>query len=180
LAECLVLNKYQNANELTEKELKNKLSEIEWEDFEVKEAKSEVPKSVWQTVSAFANTNGGWIIFGIKQIGSAFEIVGLKTPEKIEQDFLNTLRGNKFNSTLDTEQRIFSLSGKIILGFYIKSSNKKPIYFNTQSNTFIRRGSADQRPSKAEIDSMFRDQAFGTKTSEKVIGTSRESLNSVQ
>ncbi len=162
---------------MTEVELKNKLSEIEWEDFEVKEAKSEIPKNVWETVSAFANTNGGWLILGIKQIGNIFEFTGVSNAEKIEQDFLNTLRGGKFNAFLDTEQKIFRFDGKTLLGFYVKPSNKKPIYFNTLANTFIRRGSSDQRATKEEIDSMFRDQTFGTKTSEKVIGTSSESLN---
>jgi len=35
-----------------------KLGDIEWEDFEVKEAKLEVPKNSWDTVSAFSNTAG--------------------------------------------------------------------------------------------------------------------------
>jgi ATP-dependent DNA helicase RecG len=34
----------------------DKLTELEWEDFEVIEAKAEVPKSSWETVSAFANS----------------------------------------------------------------------------------------------------------------------------
>ncbi len=162
---------------MTESELKIKLSEIEWEDFEVKEAKSEVPKNSWETISAFANTNGGWLILGVKQIGKIFEFTGVGNAEKIEQDFLNTLRGGKFNTFLDTEQKLFKFEEKTLLGFYIKPSNKKPIYFNTPANTFIRRGSSDQRATKEEIDSMFRDQTFGTKTSEKVSGTNRESLN---
>jgi len=34
-------------------ELLQKLQDIEWDDFEVKEARSEFPKNVWETVSAF-------------------------------------------------------------------------------------------------------------------------------
>ena len=45
-----------------------KLQDIEWDDFEVKEAKSEVPKNSWETVSAFSNTAGGWLVFGVKKI----------------------------------------------------------------------------------------------------------------
>jgi len=47
-------------------ELLARISDIEWEDFEVKEAASDIPKSCWETVSAFANTNGGWLILGNK------------------------------------------------------------------------------------------------------------------
>ena len=43
---------------MNEKELINRLEDIEWEDFEVKEAKTKAPKSIWGTVSAFSNTAG--------------------------------------------------------------------------------------------------------------------------
>ncbi|MFH1751618.1 MAG: hypothetical protein ABH821_01620 [archaeon] len=45
--------------EMNKQELIEKLQDIEWEDFEVKEAKSEVPKNSWESVSAFSNTSGG-------------------------------------------------------------------------------------------------------------------------
>jgi len=157
----------------------NKLSELEWEDFEVKEAKAEVPKSSWETVSAFANTSGGWLVFGVKQIGSVFEIQGVTNPEKIEQDFLNTVRSEKFNVYLGVKTVKYEFEGKVVLAFYIVASNKKPVYFNTQSNTYIRRGSADNKATKEEIDAMYRDQSFGSKSSEKAIGTSRNSLNEI-
>jgi ATP-dependent DNA helicase RecG len=60
-------------------DLIKKLSDIEWEDFEVKRAQSEVPKNSWQTVSAFSNTAGGWLVFGIKESGKGYEINGVKT-----------------------------------------------------------------------------------------------------
>ncbi|MEA2066524.1 MAG: hypothetical protein U9O65_05440 [Thermotogota bacterium] len=47
---------------MNKKELIQKLEELEWEDFEVKEAKFNVPKNCWNTVSAFSNTNGGFTI----------------------------------------------------------------------------------------------------------------------
>lgn len=42
---------------MTKDELIAKLRDIEWEDFEVKAAKSELPKNVWESVSAFSNTS---------------------------------------------------------------------------------------------------------------------------
>jgi ATP-dependent DNA helicase RecG len=85
---------------MTQEQLVQKLKDIEWEDFEVKAVRSEVPKAAWETVSAFANTRGGWLIFGVKQSGKKFEVQGVDSPEKVEQDFINTLRGDKFNVRL--------------------------------------------------------------------------------
>lgn len=69
---------------MTREELIHKLSSLEWEDFEVKAAKSELPKSVWETVSAFSNTNGGWIVLGVTEKGKDFEITGVGNAEKLE------------------------------------------------------------------------------------------------
>lgn len=162
---------------MTKSELISKLGDLEWEDFEVKEAKAEVPKSSWETVSAFANSSGGWLVFGVKQSGKTFEIQGVTNPEKIEQDFLNTIRGDKFNVPIPSKQAKYTIDEKTILAFYIPVSNKKPVYYNTQANTYIRRGSSDQKATKEEIDVLYRDQTFGTKTSEIALGTNRSSLN---
>jgi len=162
---------------MTKKELIAKLNDLEWEDFEVKEAKAAVPKSCWETVSAFSNTSGGWLVFGIKETGNNYEIQGVKNAEKIEQDFLNTLRGEKFNVFVDTKQERYTIDGKTVLAFYIPVSAQKPVYYNTQANTFIRRSSSDQKARKNEIDAFYRDQTFGTKTSELAPNTSREDID---
>ncbi len=162
---------------MTTEELIYKLSSLEWEDFEVKAAKNELPKSVWETVSAFSNTSGGWIVFGITEKGKNFDVIGVGNAEKLEQDFLNTLRGSKFNVFVGTKQEVYQFEDKTVLAFYVPVHKNKPVYYNNQGNTFIRRGSADQRATQEEIDSMLRDRAFGTKTAELAPRTNRESIN---
>jgi ATP-dependent DNA helicase RecG len=56
-----------NPNSLTKQQLLDHLQDIEWDNFEVKTAKTDVPKDVWETVPAFSNTSGGWIVFGVSQ-----------------------------------------------------------------------------------------------------------------
>ncbi len=162
---------------MTKEELIRKLADLEWEDFEVKAAKGGLPKNTWETVSAFSNTSGGWLLFGIAQTGNHFEVQGIANPEKIEQDFLNTIRGGKFNVFVPTRQVKHALDGKTVVAFYIPVSKEKPVYYNNLQNTFIRRGSSDQRATRAEIDAMYRDQTFGTKTSEIAAGTSRKDIS---
>jgi ATP-dependent DNA helicase RecG len=162
---------------MTTTQLISRLTDLEWEDFEVKEARSEVPKNVWETVSAFSNTAGGWLVFGVSKSGKKYEIVGVKNPEKIEQDFTNTLRGDKFNVKIVPECKKYGFPEGTVLAFYIPLSDKKPVYYNTQANTFIRTASGDQKATKEEIDAIYRDQAFGTHTAKSVAGTSMTDIN---
>ena len=97
---------------MTKEELLQKLSEIEWDDCECKAAQDKLPEDVWETVSAFSNTSGGWIVFGIKQRGKQFEIQGLNNGDKTESDFLNILRnGQKFNMRLSAQGQKYNFDG---------------------------------------------------------------------
>lgn len=109
---------------MDQKKLLEKLEELEWEDFEVKEARNSIPKNSFETVSAFANTNGGWLVFGVKQSGKKFEITGVEDPEKIEQDFTTVLRGEKFNQKIQVSSKRYDVDGKRILAFYVPASEK--------------------------------------------------------
>jgi len=56
-------------------ELLNRLSDIEWDDFEVKEARFELPKNIWETVSSFSNGAGGWVVLGVSQHNKIFDVL---------------------------------------------------------------------------------------------------------
>ena len=167
---------------MTKQELLSRLNGVEWNDFEVKEAKNEVPKTAWETVSAFSNSYGGWIVFGVKERRtggkSIYEIQGVDFPEKLEQDFVTVLRSNgKFNQRISVQAAKFDIEGKVVLAFYIPMSEYKPVYISVPSNTYIRIGSGDQRATEFEIRAMQRDQAFGKKSNEVVFGSSYDDIN---
>lgn len=163
---------------MTKEELLQRLIDIEWDDFECKTAENRLPDNVWETVSAFSNTSGGWIVFGIKQNGKKFEVQGVNNGEKTESDFLNTLRGGqKFNVRLSAKGVKYNFDGKLVIAFFVPSSMMKPIYFNNPINTFIRTGSGDRRATETEVMAMMRDQAFGCKSELVVEGTSLKDLN---
>lgn len=141
---------------MTKDELLSRLQDIEWEDFEVKIASRELPKNIWESVSAFSNGSGGWIVFGVVQNGKKFEVEGVNNGEKIESDFLNTLRsGNKMNHPILPISKKYSIEGKTVLAFYIPSSPLKPVWYTSITNTFIRSGSGDRRATEMEVISNF-------------------------
>ncbi|MDR2286427.1 MAG: putative DNA binding domain-containing protein [Prevotellaceae bacterium] len=154
------------------------LQDIEWDNFEVKQAEKELPKSSWETVSAFANTSGGWLVLGVSQQGKKFEITGVEDMEKMEQDLGNTLRSrSKFNTIINPYFKKYNIDVKKVLACFIPSSEVKTVNFNNLINTFIRTGSGDQRASEFEINALYRDQSFGTMSEKTVEGTTVDSLN---
>lgn len=154
---------------MKKEELIQRLEDIEWEDFEVKEAHSEIPKSSWETVSAFSNTAGGWLVFGVRKEAKNYTFIGVNNSEKVSQDFTNILRtGDKFNKKIEVKYKKYIFDGKHILAFYIpqRHPKDKPIYFNSHKNTFIRTASGDQRATAEEIDSFHRNASFEEKDKE--------------
>ena len=91
---------------MDKKTIKEILLKGERVTLECKKAKSEMPKSIWQTYSAFANTIGGMILLGVdenmqeKDIQKRYQIIGVDEPRKIVTDFWNTLNSDKVNENI--------------------------------------------------------------------------------
>jgi ATP-dependent DNA helicase RecG len=170
---------------MTKEELVARLHGIEWEDFEVKEASGGVPKSMWETVSAFSNCAGGWIVLGAKEIriksSAEYEIVGVNRPDKLEQEVIGTLRSvSKFNTPILATASKYEVDGKTVLAFYIPPSPNKPVYLNNNlNNTFVRVGSGDQHATDIEIDVLMREKTFGSKSETVIEDSSFEDVNPV-
>lgn len=108
-------------NNMTLTKLKNLLAGIEWTDVEFKEAGQGLPKSIWDTVCAFANTEGGYVVLGIAELNGKYSVSGVENPDKMQNDFLTTLRGEKFNIQLSSKGHVFTIEGKRVLAFKISS-----------------------------------------------------------
>ena len=63
-------------------ELIERLEGYEWNDVEFKRAQRGVPGSAYETVSAFANTEGGWLVFGVRDRAVGFDVVGAWRPRR--------------------------------------------------------------------------------------------------
>lgn len=141
--------------------LKKLLVAGEWNDIEFKEARRDVPKSAFETVSAFANTHGGYLVFGVAQDGDAFAISGVERPDKVQNDFLSVLHADaKVNHDIEVQETRLVVEGKTILVFHIAENQRtrKPVYLDGDiRRTFVRKGGGDYKAHNADVEKLLRD-----------------------
>ena len=151
---------------MTKDELIAKIKKYEWNDFECKRAQRGFPDDAYKTVSAFSNTAGGYLALGIKDTRGNLEIVGVIEIDKVQNDFLSSIRaGKKLNRNISVKEDIFEHEGKTLLVFYIPEAKRKekPIYLKGDiRESYIRRGSGDERCTMAEIERFLRDASDRT------------------
>jgi predicted HTH transcriptional regulator len=132
---------------------------------EVKKASDGLPKSLWDTYSAFANTNGGFILLGIEELADkSFHVIGLENPEKLVCDFWNAIHDkNKISSNILTEHnvRIETVENAKIIIVEVPRARiqDRPVYLNKDylNHSYRRNGEGDYRCTPAEVRSMLRD-----------------------
>ena len=142
-------------------ELIRRINGYEWNDIEFKEAQRDVPRSAYETVSAFANTEGGHLVFGVKQSEEGFEVVGVLSVDKVQGDFLTALRQrDKISANLEVREERHLLQESDLLVFYVPEAGRgeKPVYLNGDiRRSFVRKGGSDVRCSANERDRFLID-----------------------
>lgn len=151
-------------------ELKQLIYQGEKVDIECKKAESTVPKSVYESYSAFANTKGGYIILGVDEnkkktkLEERFIIQGIENPSKQLEDFWNTINSDKVNINILKNDDVFQVTEDAItlIVIHVPRANfqVRPVYVGTNPFTgaFKRNHEGDYHCTNAEIRAMFRDQ----------------------
>jgi len=153
-------------------ELIERLKGYEWNDVEFKKAQWAAPKSAYETVSAFSNTSGGWLVFGVKEKSGKFEILGVTDVDKVQNEFLNTIRSeNKVSAFIPVEESMLKEGDATVLIFFIPEAHrvKKPIHLDgNMLKSYIRRGASDQHCTEEEIRRFVRDASANTHDSDQI------------
>ena len=148
---------------MTQDELIELLHAHEWRDVEFKEAQREVPRNAYETVSAFANTEGGHLVFGVKKSGQDVQVVGVLDVDKVQGDFLTTLRQpSKISADVNVQEELHKHEDSDLLIFYVPEvhRSKKPVFLNGDiRRAFVRSGGSDIRCSDNERDRFLLDAA---------------------
>lgn len=155
----------------------NNLSKYEENNrIEAKRAKGGVPNSIWETYSAFANTDGGIILLGVDEKKDHTLIAtGVEDIHKIKTDFWNAINNKqKISLNILTEHMVSShnINGKDILSIEVPKADRrhKPIYVGNDpmSGTYRRGFEGDYLCTKEEVSAMYRDSS-DTSIDQKVL-----------
>lgn len=126
--------------------------------------KNRLPKSIWETVSAFANTDGGQIILGVKEIKKKHLNlpVGVTDTDKLKTDFLNVQKCGKISRMVveDKDFETKEIDGVTLLIINVRKINytKRPIYLDDDiRETYIRENESDRRANRDELKIFLRD-----------------------
>lgn len=148
---------------MNQDELLARLNGLEWNDFECKRAQRGVPEDAYKTVSAFANTSGGWLVFGVSEVNHHLEVTGVEEPDKVQNDFLAVLRGGqKLNRVIAVQAHRFEVDGKHVFAFYVPEMARaeKPLYMKGDPRqSYVRRGAGDEQCTQSELERFLRDAA---------------------
>src|SRR5699024_4379586 len=126
------------------------------ENFEIeyKSGKEGFPKDLWKTYSAFANTNTGFIIIGIKENSKGFSVEGLssKQLESYQKEYWNNCNNRNTisrNLVSNEDLKVVYFKGKnlLVLRIPFASRTERPVYLtrNPFRNTYKRNHEGDYR-----------------------------------
>lgn len=147
-------------------------SELECKQASGIDGKGAIPKDMWETYSAFANTDGGTIILGLKEKRGQFSIVGIDEIGRVQADLFNTANSNKVSTNLltnDSVQKII-IDGKNLLVIYVRRAKReeRPIFLNGNpfENSYTRAHEADQKLPAERVKRMMAEQIEDSRDNE--------------
>lgn len=134
-------------------------------EVEFKSARGGFPGSLWETYSAFANTQGGVIVLGVKEHDGRFTLDGLTLEQvrKYKKEFWDNVNNRAHcsaNILCDEDVQDGEYNGSYVLVFNVPRAprSKIPVYLhNNPDNTFKRNHEGDYRCDTSEVRRMFAD-----------------------
>ena len=137
---------------------------------EAKKARGGLPRSIWETYSAFANTLGGIILLGvIEDEHKQLEAVGVPDPDLLVKEFWNIVNNvNKVSVNIlsGSDVSVESVDEKSIVVINVPRAQRadRPVYLldNPLRESYRRNGEGDYRCTQEEVRAMLRDAAMRT------------------
>ena len=149
-------------------DLFDQLSYYEGADVEYKSAKGGLPRSLWETYSAFANSGGGAIWLGVSQKNGQLQVEGIDGAEKLVGEVWNLVNNKeKISRNLLTDDCVqiipTPVEGRFLIQIQVPRANRRerPVYVGKDpfSGTYRRNYEGDYLCNRDEVRRMFADQS---------------------
>ncbi|OXM55348.1 transcriptional regulator [Amycolatopsis thailandensis] len=145
---------------------------------EAKRAETKLPKSVRETLSAFANTNGGILILGLDET-RGFEATGVRDPAKMEADLAALCSENlepPLRPLIGTHR--FEGAALVVAEIPELPPGSKPSCNRGTGMSFVRVADGDRRLSPYEVQLMLANRGQPRDDEQPVAGTTIANLDS--
>ena len=137
---------------------------------EVKSGRGGLPSSLWETYSAFANSEGGVIVLGVNEKEHGRLVVeGLPDAYKTIKDFWNMVNNRqKVSSNILTDRMAYvdQVEGKDVIVIHVPRAERtsRPVYVGAdpRTGTYRRNFEGDYHCSLEEVALMMRDSSLVT------------------
>lgn len=147
---------------------------------EAKRARDGVPKRIWETLSAFANTPGGGVLLLGVDEQQGFAPAGVANPAKIQADLASV--AGQMEPPLRLLLQVFDLDGAPIVVAEVPElpAGAKPCYYQgagLPNGAFLRVGDGDRKLTPYEVQALFEARGQPRHDLEPMEGTAFEDLD---
>ncbi|MFZ1827415.1 MAG: RNA-binding domain-containing protein [Candidatus Competibacteraceae bacterium] len=142
------------------------LVQLDWaegDDLEFKSAQGGLPKSLWETYSAMANSHGGVILLGVEDDS---RVSGVREPQKLKKAFWDTVNNRgKVNLNLCSNADLAEVAHPdgLIVAIHVPQASRyqRPVFLgqNPLTGTYRRNYEGDYRCTEQEVGRMLSDRA---------------------
>lgn len=150
--------------ELLLERIDSRLPGRESHELEFKTSANKLPDSLWETISAFANTGGGRIILGIDERESPPAISGVSNADRLLQQFHDQVRNPQKISLavcgpMDAFIEPEGDKQLIVIQVPPAPRTSRPVFINGNpyTGTYVRGHAGDHRCQRDEVDRMIRE-----------------------
>lgn len=131
-----------------------------------RDGKGALPAEFWPTYSAMANTDGGWVLLGVREKQGRFEVRGIEEPDRIRKELVDLANNPKkvsVNLLRPDSIREWEVEGRRVLSVRIPRAGRKqrPVFLQGNplgGNAYRRLHEADQVIGDDEVKRMLADQ----------------------
>jgi len=150
-----------------------------------RDGKGELPKDIWETYSAFANTDGGDIILGLRERKDfSFELIGIENPQKLLDELwmcLNNPQKISDNVLRERWVKVIEIEGKSVVYIHVPRAprKQKPVHLkgNPLTGTYKRLNSSDIKASNELVRRMMAEQVEDSRDNEILKGYGPDDLD---